>query len=386
MKFFFAVAAILNFQIAHGAIFQSGSFFPAASQFIIDTDTNDVCEAQTYKAWTNDDMAKATKGLVACEPVVDDAAKTVTVDYAACAAAPAVAAACEAHSFSYNVACVDDNAGSGWIVLYAAMPGCAGEACTDAYLDDYADTAEDMMEKGLKRGFSEGDGGMPGTDWDCTVTLPSTNWDFTVTLPSTNPLADVMDTLINKEYFFDSGNPWMLSFMMNEKDAACYSEMEAIYSDETFLNALDEVSTDCHPNLEMGDTFVFMTADYTACNEVGNVDAVCSAASGTHTVLPDILISCMIVKDDPGVYLTDLDDSSYLADAIIKSVGLCLGVSCPTELDEAVEKQAEIALETEIESGLTVFLATMGVEGTVECNVDIDSDTLDLAILDLAIQ
>jgi len=359
MKFSFAAAAFLNFQIAHSAIFQSGLFFPAASQFVVDTDTNDVCEAQTYKAWTSNDMAKAAKGLDACEPVVDDAAKTVTVDYTACAAAPTVAAACEAaYFFSYNVACEDDNADSGWSVMYTAMPGCAGEACTDADLDDYADTAEVMMEKGLNRGFSEGDGGMPGTDWDCTVTLPSTN-----------PLADAMDTLINKEYFFDSGNLWMLSFMMNEKDAACDSEIEAIYTDENFLIS-HEVSTDCHPDLEMGVNFITMTTDYTACNEVGNVAAVCSAASGTHAVLPDIFISCMIEKDD----------RSHFGGAIIKSVGLCLGASCPTELDETVEEQAEIDIETGIESGLTDLLSTMGVEGTVECNVDIAPGTLDLAI------
>ena len=74
--------------------------------------------------------------------------------------------------------------------------------------------------------------------------------------------------------------------------------------------------------------------------------------------------------------MIEKDDRSHFGGAIIKSVGLCLGASYPTELDETVEEQAEIDIETGIESSLTDLLATMGVEGTVECNVDIDSEPL----------
>ena len=73
-------------------------------------------------------------------------------------------------------------------------------------------------------------------------------------------------------------------------------------------------------------------------------------------------------------------DKSYYTDTVIKSVGLCLGASCPTKFDEVAEEQAEIDIETEIESGINDLLASMGVEGTINCNVDIDLDTPDLAI------
>ena len=48
MKFSFAVATFLSFQISHGAIFRSVKFSPVASK--IDPDANDVCKAQTVKA------------------------------------------------------------------------------------------------------------------------------------------------------------------------------------------------------------------------------------------------------------------------------------------------------------------------------------------------
>jgi len=178
-----------------------------------------------------------------------------------------------------------------------------------------------------------------------------------------NPLGDAMDALVNEERFFRGRRLHRLLQDDDDADAACESEMETIYSDRSFSRTLFKINMQCSPQVEMTEESFSMTNDYSDCDEEGEFEAACTDLSGVVVAVPDISVSCSL----------DYEETTYTSSYSMIGGAVCAGASCPQEYDAAEADQTGEEVAAQMESEMAGILAIFGIEGTIDCDVDIGS-------------
>jgi len=178
-----------------------------------------------------------------------------------------------------------------------------------------------------------------------------------------NPLGDALDALVNDEHFF-RGHRLQRLLDDDADDAACAAEMEAIYSNWGFMKTVFKINNACPPELDMTDTSISMTQDYSDCDEESTFDDACAGVSGVTVDVPDIAASCTLEDED----------TTYTSSYSMKGTLTCAGVSCSTEYDAAEAKKTGDEVAAQMESEMAGLLAIFGVEGTVACDVTIGAE------------